>query len=58
MILPQLEKQVFDGTEHENAGNIQSIAPGVVEMAGIRPAVTQFGCPARMANGRAHRSQS
>jgi len=37
MILPQLEKQVFDGTEHENAGNIQSIAPGVVEMAGIAP---------------------
>jgi hypothetical protein len=37
MILPQLEKQVFDGTEHENAGNIQSIAPGVVEMAGIVP---------------------
>jgi len=37
MILPQLEKRVFDGTEHENAGNIQSIAPGVFEMAGIAP---------------------
>jgi carboxypeptidase family protein len=37
MNLPQLEKQVFDGTEHENAGNIQSIAPGVVEIGGIAP---------------------
>lgn len=35
--LPQLEKQVFDGTEHENVGNIQSIAPGIVEMAGVAP---------------------
>jgi hypothetical protein len=34
---PLLEKQVFDGTEHENAGNVQSIAPGVIEMAGIAP---------------------
>ncbi|HEY4841253.1 MAG TPA: carboxypeptidase-like regulatory domain-containing protein [Terriglobales bacterium] len=37
MILPQLEKQVFDGTEHENVGNIQNISPGVFEMAGIAP---------------------
>jgi hypothetical protein len=34
---PLLEKQVFDGTEPQNAGNIQSIAPGVIEMAGIAP---------------------
>lgn len=37
MILPQLEKQVFDGTEHENIGNIQSIGPGEIEMAGVAP---------------------
>jgi hypothetical protein len=37
IVLPQLEKQVFDGTEHENAVNIQNIAPGVIEMAGVAP---------------------